>query len=77
MKNGTKLIFAALMMAGAAALVGCQLTQNGQTLPSPYYLENQIQYFPAGTEFQYQKEVDQMNKERAERDLARSGQYNQ
>lgn len=73
--NGMKWVLGVLIVAGAATLTGCQLTQNGQTLPSPYYLEDQIQYFPSGTEFQYQKEVDLMKKEAAERDLARSGQY--
>ncbi|MDD3585564.1 MAG: hypothetical protein PHQ75_00150 [Thermoguttaceae bacterium] len=61
---------------GLAALTGCQLTENGQTLPSAYYLEDDIQFHPAGTEFQYQKEVDQIKKEQAERDLARQGNYN-
>ncbi len=28
--------------------IGCQSTIGGQTLPSPYYLEDDVQYFPAG-----------------------------
>jgi hypothetical protein len=32
-------------------LVGCQTTVGGQTLPSPDYLRDDIQYFPAGPEF--------------------------
>ena len=69
-------LVAAAIFVGAISLTGCQMTQNGQTLPSPDYLNNQIQYFPAGTEFQYQKEVDQIKKDQAERELARQGQYN-
>ena len=37
------------------------------TLPSPYYLDDDIQYHPSGAEFQYQQEVDHMNKITAER----------
>ena len=55
---------------------GCQVTRNGQTLPSPYYLDDDIQYHPAGSEFQYQQEVDHMNKINAERAAASyNGQY--
>ena len=46
------------------------MTQNGQTLPSPYYLDNQIQYFPAGNEFQFQGEVDRMKREQVNRQLS-------
>ncbi|MDO5580706.1 MAG: hypothetical protein Q4G69_06195 [Planctomycetia bacterium] len=63
-------------LAGLFAFSGCQLTQNGQTLPNAWYLENQIQYHPDGTEFQYQKEVDLLKKEQADRDLAKQGRYN-
>ena len=31
-----------------AACTGCQVDVGGQTLPSPYYLQDDIQYFPAG-----------------------------
>ena len=60
-----------ILAAGAAmVLTGCQMTQNGQTLPSPYYLDNQIQYFPAGNEFQFQGEVDRMKREQVNRQLS-------
>lgn len=42
------------MLAAAASLLGsstgCQVSVAGQTLPSPYYLYDDIQYFPAGPE---------------------------
>lgn len=71
----------ALGLAVAAALcvapfAGCQVTRNGQTLPSPHYLEDDIQYHPSGTEFQYQQEVDYMNKANAEK-AAAAAQYGQ
>lgn len=36
---------------------GCQVDVGGQTLPSPYYLQDDIQYFPAGPEFKLSKEA--------------------
>ena len=38
-------------------LVGCQVDVSGQTLPSAYYLQDDIQYFPAGPEFKLSKEA--------------------
>ena len=38
----------ALPLLGA---VGCQSSVGGQTLPSAYYLRDDVQYFPAGPEF--------------------------
>lgn len=34
-----------------SAVTGCQTTVGGQTLPSAYYLRDDVQYFPAGPEF--------------------------
>ena len=45
--------------------VGCQVDVAGQTLPSPYYLSDDIQYFPAGPEFKLFNEANAM-KERSE-----------
>ena len=36
---------------------GCQGTHAGQTLPSPYYLQDDIQYFPPGSEFKRSHEA--------------------
>ncbi len=33
-----------------ASFSGCQVSVAGQTLPSPYYLYDDVQYFPAGPE---------------------------
>ena len=41
----------------AAGLSGCQVDVAGQTLPSAYYLQDDIQYFPAGPEFKLSKEA--------------------
>jgi hypothetical protein len=50
------------LLAVVAAVVGigttgCQVDVGGQTLPSAYYLQDDIQYFPAGPEFKLSKEA--------------------
>jgi hypothetical protein len=42
---------------GLTALTGCQVDVGGQTLPSAYYLQDDIQYFPAGPEFKLSREA--------------------
>lgn len=62
---------AALGLAGCvtlASLTGCQVDVGGQTLPSPYYLQDDIQYFPAGPEFKLPNEAAAL---RAEAEQAR------
>ena len=49
-----------LLAAAAVAipgLTGCQVDVGGQTLPSAYYLKDDIQYFPAGPEFKLSREA--------------------
>ena len=75
-KGRTALGLAVLAALLAAPFTGCQVTRNGQTLPSQHYLEDDIQYHPSGTEFQYQQEVDYMNKVNAEK-AAAAAQYGQ
>jgi hypothetical protein len=36
------------VVLAALSSVGCQSTYNGQTLPSPYYMDDDIQYFAPG-----------------------------
>ncbi len=50
-----------LLALGCAAVcsgsVGCQTTIGGQTLPSAYYLKDDLQYFPPGPEFKLTRQV--------------------
>ncbi|MFN3191696.1 MAG: hypothetical protein ACE361_14390 [Aureliella sp.] len=55
-----------LLAAGVAPSVGCQVSVAGQTLPSPYYLYDDVQYFPAGPENKLANETAAINKARAE-----------
>lgn len=41
----------------STTLTGCQFDEGGQTLPSPYYLFDDVQYFPAGPEFKLSREA--------------------
>ena len=36
---------------------GCQSSYGGQTLPSAFFLDDDIQYFPSGSEFKLQREA--------------------
>jgi hypothetical protein len=52
-----------LLLLAAAAVVpatGCQVDIAGQTLPSGYYLDDDVQYFPAGPEFKLSREAAAM-----------------
>ncbi len=59
--------FLGLILAGAIApSVGCQVSVAGQTLPSPYYLYDDVQYFPEGPENKLSNETAAMKKARAD-----------
>ena len=44
------LVLAGMLVSGG--LCGCQTQMGGQTLPSAYYLRDDVQFFPAGPERQ-------------------------
>lgn len=50
---------ACLVIVGSTVLAstGCQVAVNGQTLPSPWYLQDDVQYFPSGPEFKLSREA--------------------
>ena len=55
-----------LLAGGLCPSVGCQVSVAGQTLPSPYYLLDDVQYFPAGPENKLANETAALKKARAE-----------
>lgn len=60
-----------IVLCGAAILssfaaVGCQSSIGGQTLPSAYYLRDDVQYFVKGPEFKLAKEAAALKEARAE-----------
>ena len=44
---------------------GCQVSVGGQTLPSSYFLNDDIQYFPKGPEFKLTREAAALKAARA------------
>jgi hypothetical protein len=57
----------------AAAATGCQVDVGGQTLPSPYYLKDDIQYFPAGPRMKLSREAAAMKQFKEEEALRAAG----
>jgi hypothetical protein len=52
-----------LLSAGALfalGVTGCQVDVGGQTLPSPYYLTDDVQYFPSGPKMKLSREAAAM-----------------
>lgn len=54
-----------LALICSAALTGCQTTIGGQTMPSPDYLSDDVQYYPAGPEFPLTNQVEASRKQAA------------
>lgn len=46
-----------LLIIASTIVTGCQVNVGGQTLPSGYYLGDDIQYFPKGPEFKLSREA--------------------
>jgi len=49
----------------ALAATGCQSDYAGQTLPSPYYLTDDVQYFAPGPGFKLAREAAAMQEQKA------------
>jgi hypothetical protein len=52
-----RLIAAALIGPATLLVAGCQVEMAGQTLPSPYYLSDDVQYYAPGPEFKLAREA--------------------
>jgi hypothetical protein len=63
MRRSTKLRYwkralCTLAVGGCTSLSGCMGTYSGQNLPSAYYLNAQVQYFPPGNQFKLTNEAE-------------------
>jgi hypothetical protein len=56
----TRLLLLGLGLLLGVALTGCQVDVGGQTIPSPYYMSDDVQYFPPGHEFKLAREAATM-----------------
>ncbi len=50
-------LFLSAAAIACAGLTGCQVDIGGQTLPSPYYIYDDVQYHAPGSEFPLAKEA--------------------
>ena len=67
------MLFGLAALAGLG-LTGCQIESGGQTLPSPYYMKDDVQYAPPGPEFKLSKEAAAMktyNQDQAQKTVQR------
>ena len=71
MKRNANRGWRGLVLVGSLSLsavsAGClQTTVGGQTLPSAYYLDDDVQYFPSGPEQKLSNQIRAMEKYKAE-----------
>jgi hypothetical protein len=57
-RHGVRNLLLGLGALAALGVTGCQSEFGNQTLPSPYYLENTVQYYPTGPQMKLQREAD-------------------
>lgn len=67
--HSTSGFFSGLCLVAALSATGCQADVGGQTLPSPWYQTDDVQYFAPGPEFKLAKEAAAMQAYKAERHL--------
>ncbi len=60
----TRLALTGLALVAPLFATGCQTTVGGQTLPSAWYLEDDVQYYPAGPEFKLPNLEERLNQYR-------------
>ena len=58
-------IFGGLLILLCVSSTGCQVDIAGQTLPSPYYLSDDVPYFAPGPEFKLAREAAALEEQRA------------
>ena len=69
LRSGLHVALCGLGVVAAVSSTGCQITESGQTLPSAYYLEDDVQYFAPGPEFKLSREAAAMKAYNAEQEL--------
>jgi hypothetical protein len=58
----------------AVGSTGCQVTEGGQTLPSPWYIYDDVQYFAPGPEFKLSREAAAQKAYKADLEAQQNGQ---
>lgn len=65
MKRRVATLGSVLVMLFSLAITGCQIDVAGQTLPSPYYLTDDVQYYAPGPEFKLAREAAALKEQAA------------
>lgn len=73
LKSWPRLVLLGWTLAAAVTATGCQTTVGGQTLPSGYYLRDDVQFFPAGPEFLLSNKVQAMEQYKLEQQALQEG----
>ncbi|WP_428307874.1 hypothetical protein [Lacipirellula sp.] len=55
-----------LLLLACGMSTGCQIDVAGQTLPSPYHLSDDVQYYAPGPEFKLANEAAALSEARAQ-----------
>lgn len=58
-------LFSLLMVVASLGITGCQMDIAGQTLPSPYYLSDDVQFYAPGPEFKLAREAAALKEQAA------------
>ena len=61
-----------IVLVLGASTVGCTVNTGGQTLPSGYYLSDDVQYFAPGPEFPLEREAAAQQFRKAEAEAQRA-----
>lgn len=69
-----KSLVCGLGIAAAISATGCQVSVGGQTLPSPWYTRDDVQYYPSGPEMVVSREAAAIQAYNAQRQLPQGGQ---
>lgn len=60
LRRSLRVVMLGVAVALVAVTTGCQVDIGGQTLPSPYWFSDDVQYFPPGPEFKLAREAAAM-----------------
>lgn len=65
-RRSRRVLLSIVSLLATVSATGCQVDIGGQTLPSPYYMSDDVQYFPPGQEFKLANEAAAMAADRAD-----------
>lgn len=60
LQRSVRTLLVGLGLVTGLGLTGCQVDQGGQTLPSPYYMNDDVQYYAPTAKFKLAREAAAM-----------------